>query len=166
MQLTVWEQFKAAPDSMEQLCVRLAEGRSLREMARQLDVSYWCLYKWVTETDARRGQYARALDARAEVHRETIEDDVVGDALNMVDVAMRRLRFDALRWTAARLAPKRYGDKIEVDAKVQHDLVGELRSHLQAGSRLPVRRRGVLDNGSTSGEVVSEIPGRDAPVSR
>lgn len=160
-ELSVWRQFKASPDGIEQLCERVAEGWTLRQLASELGIKYWTLYSWLTETPDREQRYARALQGRAEHHRETIEDDVLADGRTMVDVAMRRLRFDALKWTASKLAPKKYGDKIEVDARLTHDVVGELRQHLQSGSRLPVRRNSVLDKVAQSAAVVPENTGRD-----
>jgi len=37
------------------------------------------------------------------------------EAFNSHDAQIGRLRIDALKWTASKLAPKKYGDKVEVE---------------------------------------------------
>lgn len=96
----------------EKICAALAEGKSLREICRgegmpaESTVRSWAL-------DDREGffaQYTRArdigLDCRADEVFE-IADNATGDA------ARDRLRFDARRWYLSKLAPKKYGDKVQ-----------------------------------------------------
>jgi hypothetical protein len=74
-----------------------------------------------------RGQYAREEQAD-KLFREIIEiaDDASGDYVTTSDgktivdhenVQRSRLRVDARKWAAARLAPKKYGDHISHDVK-------------------------------------------------
>jgi hypothetical protein len=74
-------------------------------------------------------RYTRAREAQAhKLFREIIEiaDDASGDYVttrdgkNIVDhenIQRSRLRVDARKWAAARLAPKKYGDRISHDVK-------------------------------------------------
>jgi hypothetical protein len=52
-----------------------------------------------------------------------------------------KVRIDTLRWIASKLANRKYGDKLDINAKLEHDVVGELRSFLQGGSKLPIAQR-------------------------
>jgi hypothetical protein len=59
-------------------------------------------------------QYARAREAQAEIRADEITDIADGvehGASEAVQAA--RLRVDARKWIAAKLLPKRYGDKMQ-----------------------------------------------------
>lgn len=58
-------------------------------------------------------KYARARESQA--HREAEEIREIADAATPEDVHVARLRMDARKWRAGKLAPKVYGDKIEVN---------------------------------------------------
>ena len=71
---------------------------------------------------------AHARSRRNKLFREIIEiaDDASGDYVTSSDgqtivdhenIQRSRLRVDARKWAAARLAPKKYGDRIEHDHK-------------------------------------------------
>jgi hypothetical protein len=76
-----------------------------------------------------RDRYARAREEQADkLFREIIEiaDDASGDYVTTSDgkrivdhenIQRSRLRVDARKWAAARLAPKKYGDHISHDVK-------------------------------------------------
>ena len=76
-----------------------------------------------------RDQYARAREEQADkIFREIIEiaDDASGDYVTTSDgkrivdhenIQRSRLRVDARKWAAARLAPRKYGDRVEHDHK-------------------------------------------------
>jgi hypothetical protein len=57
-------------------------------------------------------KYARAREAQG--HREAEEIKAIADAATPEDVQVARLRVDARKWRAGKLAPKVYGDKLEV----------------------------------------------------
>ncbi|MRT15312.1 hypothetical protein GJV07_24145 [Enterobacteriaceae bacterium RIT711] len=75
-------------------------------------------------------QYARAREVQAEILAEEIieiADDSSGDVIvdedgheqtNHERVARSRLRVDARKWYASKLAPKRYGDRIQHEQKI------------------------------------------------
>jgi hypothetical protein len=144
--LSPWERFKAEPDiGMELMCVALAEGHSLRAFAARAGVNTWTLLRWIRDDPKRLSMYDEACEARADywrdvieaVHSEPIRRTDKGN-LDPADVAHKRLKLDALKWTASKLAPKRYGDKVEIDATVKVDAVEELREFLKS-SRLPIK---------------------------
>lgn len=59
-------------------------------------------------------QYTRAREAQAEFYADQIVDiaDGVLPARGDVDVQRDRLRVESRKWVAAKLLPKKYGDKI------------------------------------------------------
>lgn len=96
---------------------RLAEGRSLRSVCQDEEMpSISTVMKWLREDDAFSQQYACAREARADVMFEEL-DDVSEDAAsaeNAVKVAGLRLKADNIKWKLARMAPKKYGEKLEL----------------------------------------------------
>lgn len=111
------------PEKAEEILSRLATGESLRSICRTPGMPDEAVVRgWVL--DDREGfasLYARArdlgLDAMADELLE-ISDEVVGStesgASDSGAVNRNRLRVDARKWYLSKLAPKRYGDRVDV----------------------------------------------------
>jgi len=118
------------------ICERIAGGESLRticedpRMPHRSTVLRWLAAK--TPAAARfRDQYARAREAQADALAEeciAIADESTHDWVDRERrdgtvervpdpevVARSRLRFDARRWFAGKVAPKKYGDKVQTE---------------------------------------------------
>lgn len=95
------------------ICERLADGESLRsicqleDMPAESTVRHWAL----EDRDGFFAQYTRARD----VGLDCMADRVLHDADTATDASLGRLKMDARRWYLSKLAPKRYGDKVEVE---------------------------------------------------
>ncbi len=116
------------PDVATDICTRLAEGGSLRSicddaaMPARSTVTGWL---FDGEHEDFMDQYARAREAQAEARADEIvdiADDESGDfttdedgkrVVNHEHIQRSRLRVDARKWIAAKLLPKRYGDKLQ-----------------------------------------------------
>lgn len=68
------------------------------------------VFRWLASNDAFRQQYARAKEVQGHVQA----DRGLKDALTATDASLGRLKFDARKWAASKLAPKQYGDKLAV----------------------------------------------------
>jgi hypothetical protein len=105
-------------DLAAEVLSRLAEGRSLRSVCQDEEMpSISTVMKWLREDDAFSQQYACAREARADVMFEEL-DDVSEDAAgadSAVKVAGLRLKADNIKWKLARMAPKKYGEKIQTE---------------------------------------------------
>jgi len=66
-------------------------------------------------------QYARARERRAEV----LADEILDIADKAEDAQIARLQVDARKWAASKLDPKRYGDRLDIDATVRKAEVSE-----------------------------------------
>ena len=110
------------------ICRRLAAGESLRAICRDNAMpSISTVMGWLFDGnhDKFSEQYARAREAQAEIRADEIvdiADDDTGDftadkdgklVANSEHIQRSRLRVDARKWIAAKLLPKRYGDKIQ-----------------------------------------------------
>lgn len=106
------------------ICERLVEGESLRKICLSDDMPSAALVcRWLGEHDEFREQYARAREAQADTLADEILDiaddgsnDFMGEdeKYNGDAVQRSKLRVDARKWLAAKMLPKKYGDKIDV----------------------------------------------------
>lgn len=117
----------------QSICARLAAGESLRAICKPDDMPAESTVRlWAVENrEGFSAQYARARDAQADALAEQIleiADDGTNDTFINADgdeivnhdhINRSRLRVDARKWFASKVAPKRYGDK------VQNEHVGE-----------------------------------------
>jgi transposase-like protein len=97
----------------EAICLRLMEGESLTQIARDPDMPcYGTILKWVK----RHPEFDEAYTAAREVQADYFFDEArdVALATTPKTVWADRLKFDVIRWQAARLAPRKYVERILV----------------------------------------------------
>lgn len=108
------------------ICGRLADGESLKAICADPEMpGRSTVYQWLVAQPAFADMYARAREEQA----DTLADEIVaiadeadvstsGDGeevrlqLDATAVARNRLRVDARKWVAAKLKPRKYGDRI------------------------------------------------------
>lgn len=118
-------------DIAASVCERIMTGRSLRDVCSDEDIpARSTIYKWLAENEAFADQYARACDVRADdvfdelfdiadnatndwMERKGKEDE--GWQANGENVNRSRLRIDARKWALARMAPRKYGEKLDLN---------------------------------------------------
>lgn len=99
------------PETAALILSRLADGEFLSHMCREEGLpSAKVVIDWTHAHPEFREAYARAreLQAQAVAERGIKEALKAGSDL---DPAAARVRFDALRWMAGRIAPRTYGDR-------------------------------------------------------
>ena len=69
------------------------------------------IYRWLESNENFRNQYTRARAEQADYYAEQIVDE----AFSSHDAQIGRLRVDALKWAASKMAPKKYGEKVEIE---------------------------------------------------
>lgn len=110
------------PELAEELCRRVSEGRSLRSVCQDEDMPVRSTVRLWQVADAEfSAQYARAREARAEV----LADEIIDIADQAADAQLARLQVDARKWAASKLDPKRYGDRLDIDATVRRAEVSD-----------------------------------------
>ena len=110
----------------DHICNELVEGRSLRAILKDEGMpASSTVFKYLSLNPEFAEQYARARIAQADTLADEIleiADDSTADTFMTEDgvektdhevVARSRLRVDARKWLAAKMAPKKYGDKVE-----------------------------------------------------
>lgn len=114
------------PELAAEICKSIALGASLRTICDSDSMpDQTTVYRWLRERDDFRQQYVRAREDQAETMLDqiiTIADDTSndteitdqGERPNSEWITRSRLRVDARKWAMSKLAPKKYGDKIDV----------------------------------------------------
>jgi len=133
---------------MDRICERTAECMPQRKIAMEIEVSWATMMAWIDNDKTRTEQYARAREAQADKLAEDLlaiadeevtmvkrskhqpgagEDDDMGDIEVCFDptaVARNRLRVDARKWLASKMAPKKYGEKTVLSNDPESPITG------------------------------------------
>lgn len=121
------------------ICIRLAEGESLREILKTEGMpAQSTVYEWLLRNTDFAEQYARAREEQADTLADQIiaiadENPVVTELKdregNVIDikidsgyVAYQKQRIDARKWTAMKLKPKKYGERMQVAGDSENPL--------------------------------------------
>ena len=70
--------------------------------------------RWVAENEGFRDQYVRAREIQADCYRD--EGDEISRGIRSGEESqIARVQLDWIKWNAARMAPKKYGDKVDMN---------------------------------------------------
>ena len=100
------------------ICRALATGDSLVAAAQKAGVSQTTVNRNLQKNEEFRLQYARAREEQAEHYA----DEIITISDTAEDANLARLRIDARKWYASKLKPKKYGERIDVDANIQGEI--------------------------------------------
>jgi hypothetical protein len=110
---------------IEAICARIARAEFCSTIAKDVGVSDATLSLWLNSDDNIK-MYVRAREAQADKFAEDIiqiaddgandsyKDDEGKSITNQDVIARSRLRVDARKWLASKMAPKKYGEKLEI----------------------------------------------------
>jgi hypothetical protein len=102
------------------ICERIANGETLIAICQEKGMpGKHAVLRWLDQHEEFRAQYAHARAKQADAFAEMI----VEEARTAKDAQLGRLRMDALKWAASKIAPKKYGDKVEVEHAGEVDIV-------------------------------------------
>jgi hypothetical protein len=117
-----------------EILTRIAEGESLRRITMEPGMpSHASVYLWLLQRPEFSDKYARARDEQA----ETLADEIIAIAdeppaevtddkgISRTDsgwVTWQKNRMDARKWVAAKLKPKKYGDRQIVAGDAENPL--------------------------------------------
>jgi hypothetical protein len=124
------------------ICSRLAGGESLRNICKDSDTpSLQTVYSWLSKNPQFLDQYARAREDQADTLADEIvaiadeqpelievrdkEGNLIDHKLDSAFLAWQKNRIDARKWTAMKLKPKKYGDRVVHAGDDENPLVME-----------------------------------------
>ena len=112
------------------ICMMLSEGLSLRQILKADTTgalpAQSTVYEWLLRHPAFAEQYARAREEQADTNADEILDiademppeytDEKGrTSLDLTYIQWQKNRIEARKWTAMKLKPKKYGDRMAVE---------------------------------------------------
>lgn len=102
-----WLEF--SQPTADRICELIIDGQSLRTICLAEDMpSRTTVLKWLRENEDFASQYAHA---RVE-QQDTYAEEIVHIADTEEDPQKARVRIDARKWHASKLAPQKYGDRV------------------------------------------------------
>ena len=111
----------------EEVCWRLAHGESLVSICRDEHLPHCAtIYRWLVRFPIFCEMYARAREDQADTNADEIlqiadekppefKDDKGRIYLDQTFIQWQKNRIDARKWTAAKLKPRKYGDRMAVE---------------------------------------------------
>jgi hypothetical protein len=147
---------KYSPEVTDEICTRLALGESLVSICKTEGMpSQAVVYQWLLRHPEFQEKYTRAREEQAETHADEIvaiadetpatqpvfdkDGEVIDIKLDAGYIAWQKQRIEARKWTAAKLKPKKYGDKLalggDADAppiktEVNYQIFDDILNHL------------------------------------
>lgn len=118
----------------EEICERLVNGESLAAICRSPGIPHvGTVLRWISTREEFRELYTHAREAQADLFAseiidiadkvregklltETEKDGKVESKVEYRDMTERaKIMIDARKWSAARIAPQKYGDKLDLN---------------------------------------------------
>ena len=104
----------------------MRKGKSLRQSTKKANIAKQTFLDWVDKDPELSGQYAQAradmIDCLADEIIEIADEKLTPTGDGKVDSAMvqwQKLRMEARKWSLSKMAPKKYGDKLELSGDEQ-----------------------------------------------
>lgn len=105
---------------IDEICSLLSTGVSLRTVCTLEHMpEMQTVWRWLREDSNFSERYARAKEESADALAEDIQRLAYDILQGKYDPSAGRVAIDALKWTASKLKPKRYGDKIDLSVTQQ-----------------------------------------------
>lgn len=115
-----------SPEVAEKILAQMSDGVPLLDICAENGFpDRRTIYRWTESNEEFRLKYARARELCGDAAAERAVRE--GLAASAEDAHAARVRFDALRWWASKVAPRTYGDKTTTEhtgsVALQHDAI-------------------------------------------
>lgn len=136
----------------DEVIARLYNGESIGELSRRYKFGLSAWYGWMHQTTERVARVTAAMKHSSHAYADKAEQVLKRAKANKIEIQRARELAHHYRWMARVREPKIYGDKLELDAKVEttpDKVTGELLTaltNLQTLSRKKARKN---DNSET-----------------
>jgi hypothetical protein len=102
-------------DIQERLVAEIQTGRSLRQVCKDEGMPHFTtVLRWVASDADFAIKYTRARVAQADTLFDRMEEVEEAVSAGTMDSHAARVVLDSMRWRASKLAPKVYGDRLDV----------------------------------------------------
>ena len=125
------------------ICTEIMSGKSLRTICEQEGFPHRVtVLTWLEDHPDFASKYARARSIYADWLEEQMAEEA--DLATVADWQVRKLRITTMQWRASKLAPKKYGDRLELAG----DKENPLTVMLEAGKSLDAKLERLIARGS------------------
>jgi hypothetical protein len=106
------------PEIAAKICERMIEGEDIVTICKDPEMpSRRTVYRWMDEHPAFNTQCARAREGLADFEAARIAK--IAQDCTPESAPADRVKLAALQWLASKRAPKKWGDRVEIDAKIE-----------------------------------------------
>lgn len=125
----------------DRICDMIIEGKSLRRIcAMKAMPTKKTVLRWLDESPGFQTQYARAREEQAEGYADELVE--LAKKANSENAQAIRVRADIIKWACSKLKPKKYGDRLAIDADVKVEQTpGWARSLYNVTAHSPAEQR-------------------------
>ena len=119
-----------SPGLVTKICERIMSGQTLRRICNSRGMPpLRTLFRWLDQHRDFAERYARAKEIQVEVLADEILDIADDPALQPGE---KRVRIDARKWLAAKLKPRKYGDRASIEVEpIQEMSDAEIERRIQ-----------------------------------
>jgi hypothetical protein len=138
----------------EQILDLLASGQALHQLCQKPDFpTSRSVYRWLSQKPDFARKYSEARAAQA----DAVFDRGFEAAWNAEDAGLGRLKLDAAKWYCAKLAPRKYSDRLAIDQNPATDFVplAEIQRRIQESKA----RRAAMEAGQSITIVENRVLG-------
>lgn len=103
---------KIAEEVWDEFLARISDGESGRKVCRDKSMPSWgSVWTKIRKEPSFMQRYSAALESRGMVLADELDEIKVGVLSGMLDPTAARAAADIVKWQAARMTPRVYGDK-------------------------------------------------------
>ena len=126
------------PDMAKRICVRLSNGEALAQIIKDPEMpAQSTVYKWLLDYPDFTEMYTRAREEQADTNADeiiAIADEMPPeytdkDGRTQLDssyIQWQKNRIEARKWTAMKLKPRKYGDKVQLSGDSESPLAHQV----------------------------------------
>lgn len=117
-------------ETAARICELIASGRSVKNIiANEPDMpSLSGFFKWLRDHPEFLDMYDVARELRSDFFAEEMLD--IADDVSPDEVAKAKLRIDTRKWNAARMHPRKFGDKVMISGDQSAPIKSDVTHHV------------------------------------
>lgn len=119
---------KQTPELEEKVLTLITEGKSLHTICRDPSMpDRTTIHNWIKRDPNFAQRYDEAREERGNFYGEKVAELAMAVLAGKVDYNIGRVAGDLFKWTAARMSPKNFGDRMELSHKAEDSFVDALK---------------------------------------
>lgn len=143
---------KCTPAITGEICARIVAGEALANICKDPAMpDITTVYRWLNGEDT---TFATAYAHARLDQADTLADEIITIADTEVDPNRAKVRIDARKWTASKLKPQRYGEKLDISGEISNKITAIRRIIVDDGAEI----EGIEVHRAQALESVSQLP--------